>query len=317
VNRTYRALIGLGLLASGCADPLPEITDVEGPRILAVTVRVVGDGERASPASGESVHVELVVADDGPRLPRTFAMVVCTPYATDLDVGRCETVLPGGTISGTSDATGPRFDIALPDAAFFGQATELLVHGAVCADGDLANDLSLENFPETFDHDNPCAAPQDVGEYVVFRIPLEGTSPNHVPVVDSLRLDGDPWTADAPVDAPRDGCIANGLPLVTADSLEHTIELQLSPMSREAYATDDGVQSFERPVAAFHATEGDFTGAYAFFTDDAPREIAYRARDDRDPSEIPADGRLARFTFVVRDGRGGTTAVTRALCLTP
>jgi len=320
VKRIESTLLGI-LLVSGCADALPEITDVEGPRTLAVTVRVVGDGERSSPRPGETVRVSLVVADEGPRRSRDFEFVVCVPTESDLDVGVCRSTIASGHVVGSagplSAEHSPTFDLVVPDATSLDGATELLVHGAVCADGALASDLALERFPDTFETDSPCADPARVGEYVVFRIPLEGTAPNVAPGFADLVFDEEPWTGDASIDAPSDGCVDSGLPVVPADETEHTIAIRLAAGSREPYASDEGTQSTERPIVAFHANEGDFEGAYTFFSDDEPRYVVYRARDDRDPSAIPDDGRLARFTFVVRDGRGGTSATTRALCLVP
>ena len=60
---------------------------------------------------------------------------------------------------------------------------------------------------------------------------------------------------------------------------------------------------------------GDFPGAYSFF-DDTPNTPTIKwtmpAR-----GAIADDGLLVRFWFVLRDGRGGSSYVQRAICVVP
>lgn len=317
--RAVRMLPFFGALLVGCSDDFSEITDVEGPRTLAVVVSVVGEPERASPALGDTAHVELVVADRGPRLPRDFVMVACRPSPSDRDVGVCDAELPGSPFVGSTTpdpSLAPGFDLVVP-VTDLGSVSELLVHGAVCTDGPLRADLPLFDFPESFETDNPCEDPEDEGEFVVFRIPVEGSSPNHRPAFGEVTLDGEPWTADASVTDPEEGCLGGSLPTFPADEVERILGVTIPADARESYLDASGTEKVERPYVAFHSTDGDFEGAYALFGDELSREIVYRTRDDRAPRRVPDDGRLVRFTFVLRDGRNGTSVLTRALCLTP
>jgi hypothetical protein len=306
-------------LLIGCADPLPEITDVRGPRLLAATVRVLGDDTRSTPMPGETIDVALVVADPGARAARTWSLVVCTPKDSVLDVGVCETVLAGGRLEGPASTDAPRFSFSLPDATTLGENTTLLVHGAVCANGALEADLPLEVFPTEYADSNPCEDDTRAGELFTFEIPIargEGEM-NHAPLLVTTTLDDVPLTVTPPPDAPETGCVALDVPRVVADTNERTLGFAITPDSLESYVDEEGVTQEELPYLAYHATAGEFVGAYAFFDGVVSTTAKWEPIDDLDPEDVPEDGRLVRFWFVLRDGRSGTSYVERAVCLVP
>lgn len=307
------------LVASGCADALLESTDVRAPRVLAAVVSVTTDPSRSTPAPGEDVDVTLVVADPGARVARTASFVLCLPAESSLDVGVCETVLPGGEIAlPTPTLDAPRFTFTMPDAATLDGVTEVLVHGAVCAGGPVGDHIPLDVFPEVATELNPCADPEHVGELVTFRIAVGGEAgvTNERPSLAAITFDDAPFSAMADETWPEEGCDARGLPTFAYDDVEHRIGFTLAPGSREPYA-EDGMQEEELPFVAYYANDGDFVGALGFFDGIDNATARWRALDDIDPRDLPEGGRLVRFTFVLRDGRGGTSTETRALCILP
>jgi hypothetical protein len=61
------------------------------------------------------------------------------------------------------------------------------------------------------------------------------------------------------------------------------------------------------------ADSGDFGASFSFITYPATSALIVW----EPPSDAPEEGLLARFTFVTRDGRGGTDYIQRGLCILP
>lgn len=309
---------------TGCAEPLESITDIIKPRVLGALLRVQGDPTRSTPAPGETIEIELVVADPGPRKGRSWVFVVCAPAETQFDVGACETVIGGPFLSpplpGPEDPKpAPAFTFEVPDEATLGDATELLVLGAVCADGDI--DLTFD--PSAFQGDvttaNPCVDQEKHGALITMGIPLERASEdrNLIPDFATIDFDGVPWTATAGEADPVDGCAGGPLPQHPHRVGLIPVNITLTEGSRETFVNDrDPPETVvEEPFVAFYATGGEFEGAYSFF-DDTPNDPTLEWTMPG-PGAIPETGRVIRFHFVLRDRRGGSSAIERAICVLP
>jgi hypothetical protein len=305
----------------GCAKPLPEVTDVREPRVLGVLVHVTDDPTRNTPVPGERVEVELVVADEAARRGRTYRFVVCLPADSLLDVGVCDTVLANGRFESNALPAvpePPRFALDVPDEVTLGEHESLLVHGAVCADGALGDHIPLEVFPDELVNANPCADAANVGELVTFRIPIARTEAdiNHRPELVGTTLDGQLWDASVSADAPANGCASLDMPMLSQTEDDHALGFEIAPGSREIYLMGSSSRE-EVHFLALHSTAGDFPGQMAFFDGTDSSMARFRTLDDRSPSVVPDDGQLVRFTFVLRDGRGGAVVAERALCVVP
>ncbi len=323
--KTLRFLASLAVLTLvGCSEPLESITDVIKPRTIGALVRVDGDPTRSTPAPGETVEIELVVADPGPRTGRTWAFVVCIPSATQFDVGACESLIGGPFLSpplpGAADPKpAPRFSFVVPDEATLGEATRLLVLGGVCADGDVNFEFDPGAFQGEATTANPCVDQTKQGTLVTMAIALERTidDRNFVPEFATIALDDVPWTISADEDDLTEGCRGLGFPERVHTTVPLAVQMALTDGSRETYvnSADPPETVVEEPYVAFQGTAGDFQGAYSFF-DDTPNTPTF-TWEMPPRASVPDVGLLVRFWFVLRDGRGGSTAVERALCVVP
>jgi hypothetical protein len=66
---------------------------------------------------------------------------------------------------------------------------------------------------------------------------------------------------------------------------------------------------------AHFSTDGGFTRAFSALAADDPEHVADVSWEA--PSTAPVGGQLARFWFVLRDLRGGSSFTSRALCIVP
>jgi hypothetical protein len=321
----FRTLISLFLLSAlaGCATALESTTEVTKPRVLGTVIRVQGDVGRATPAPGETVEVELVVADPGPRTGRSFVFVVCAPADTQFDVGACESIVAGpfiGALPAENDPKpAPAFSFTVPDEATLGEATELRVLGGVCADGEIDFAFDPDAFQGGATTANPCADQTKEGRLVTFAVALERTPEdrNLIPQIATITLDEMPWTVVAGEDEPVEGCAGGLLPQLAHTPFALPIDMTLTDGSREAFVNDRDPpeDEVEEPFVAFHTTAGDYKGAYSFF-DDTPN-MPTLTWTMPPASTIPDTGLLVRHWFVLRDGRGGSSFIERAVCIVP
>lgn len=319
-----RIFLSLPLLVLvGCASPLESTTEITKPRVIGTVISVTTDPARSTPAPGERVRVELVVADPGPRVGRSSVFVVCAPSDTQFDVGACETLLAGPFITGLpaegDPKPAPAFEFDVPDETTLGEATTLRVLGGVCADGDIDFAFDPDAFQGGATTANPCADQEKEGRLVTFSIALERAPEdrNLIPGIAEIRFNGEPWTATAPEGGPEENCVGGPLPQLPSDLFEYPIDITLTDGSRETFLTDDDppVEDVEEPFVAFHGTAGDFLGAYSFFDDTPNTPTLTWTTPPR--GLIPEGGLIVRHWYVLRDGRGGQSYIERAFCLAP
>jgi hypothetical protein len=203
------------------------------------------------------------------------------------------------------------------------EANQVLLQGAICANGPPSQDAILRFILGETDDLNPCEDPSNEGRFVTVSVPIETTpeDPNLNPAISTVLLDGRPWPPPydqaVPRTAPRTGCSADltdeeRAAQPTAGSPSSTINLHVTGGSLQSYVVDDMTLTEEIQVS-WLTDGGDLERTFSFITDPA-RSVLTQWLPFGD---APEDGRLVRFNFVIRDGRGGTDWVERGLCLLP
>ena len=114
--------------------------------------------------------------------------------------------------------------------------------------------------------------------------------------------------------APADSDTASDAADTQGEDSEVDIALDTSE-DTPADTPDVPEEVVEEPYVAFYGTAGDFEGAYSFFDDTPTTPTLTWEMPPR--GTIPANGLLVRFWFVLRDGRGGSDTIERALCIVP
>ncbi len=315
------------VFATACSPGFTPFREIEESRIIGAEVRVDSEPTRATPAAGEAATVELVVADPGPRQGRTYALVVCRPGESQLDVVLCDdptrvvAFALVDTLPGPADPKpNPRLQFVVPDAATLGDAEELWLQGAVCNGGVVRN--LLDDPPEYGEAYDPCLAdpladPQPVGQLITSRIKLEvdDNSRNTYPDILSLTFDGVDFTSTAPADAPVVGCAGMGYVEIPADDTAHTIAVTSSPSSRESYVPEALTDPVDEVLALFlFRTAGETDVAFGVIDDDsAVAELGYIPPP---AAEVDASGTLVRLWVQFGDERNAYTFLERAVCVT-
>ena len=284
-----------------------------------------------------------------PALQWTFA--ACVPQPTLIGVPICGRPIEPAPCDGC-EGTPPEDPLDFPVVRFRvpsateleeAQADSVLLQGIVCIHGvpsvlaiqrflrGEANDLDpCEAEPPPPDQEGPLLPqpPDPEGRLVNVQIPIESTpeDPNLNPQISDVRLNDMPWPPPydqgVPRGAPRTGC----LEALTEEQREHhpiagsqpsKIELTVPRESLQAYMVGD-ISRDEEIQISWLADGGSLERTFSFITapegsaDPSPALTNWQAF-----TSVPPDGKLVRFNFVIRDGRGGTDWVERGLCVGP
>lgn len=139
---------------------------------------------------------------------------------------------------------------------------------------------------------------------LTFQLPVEKTAANHHPRARGLSFGGAAWDAGA-------------CPEVRAGDAEVELGLTTAAADREPYTADDGEARRESLRLSFFTTAGELDGQFRVVEADDPSD-APQSRVGWTPPEaadVPDGGVTVRFTFVVRDLRGGIDWTTRTACV--
>jgi hypothetical protein len=211
-------------------------------------------------------------------------------------------------------------------------ARGVLLQGVVCSNGTPSPEALLRFLSGETDDLVPCEGPPIdkrepiEGRVVTVQIPLERDpeDPNLNPGIANIWLNGSGWpppyAQEVPRTAPRTGCKAE-LDMLTEDeramhpvagSAPSNINLSLTDGSLQS-VTIDGIELTEEIQVSWLADGGGFEVSFSFITEPATSVLTMW----QPSTEVPAGGRLVRFNFVLRDGRGGLDHVERGLCILP
>ncbi len=341
-------------LLTACSDmflPPAAITDF---RIVGAKVEVQGDPARANPSPGDDVQVSILAIDQG--IPEADAsgeptltpgllqweLVPCVPLPVTLGVPLCG---PPITPCEGCEATPPQDPLATPIVRFAvppqdlldaAGASSVLLQGVVCSNGTpTSRDAILRFLTGETDELEPCE-PEPVqadrpveGRFVTITIPIEDdpSDPNLNPELLSIILNGqngEPWPPPydqgVPRDAPGTACAADLADLSEEQQMAQpragdepsTINLSVTSDSLQSYTVDD-MELTEEIQVSWLADGGAYQTSFSFITDPATSVLT----NWQPPTSVPEGGELVRFTFVIRDGRGGTDWAERGLCILP
>jgi len=309
VQHGLRFLLAVVALA-GCSNDFTSATLVDHARVLGARIEVVGDSTRSNPAPLESADVSWLITYPAQPEPLSWAFIVCVPEPTSFGEPSCAANIGAPTIQLEPALAVPTLHIDVPDEATLGDASQLLVLGSICANGQVNVDVEARA---------ACADPEDYGTLVVLQVPIDRDGmANQNPAFDGVMLDGAALDYVAPSDAAATGCAGGDAPTITWREDVAPAELSAVDGSRETYSELRGVPPEPTPrtedlQVENLTTAGEMDQHFAFF-------------DDRNPTlslewtlplleEVAADGTLARFTFTMRDGRGGFAFTQRAVCV--
>jgi hypothetical protein len=288
VKRSVYWLASLLLLPS-CSDPLKDAQLVVEPRVLGARVEVEGEPERASPAPGEAASVRWLVVAPEPDPLLGWSLGVCSAAPEGSGLPACAEA-PFAVASADEPVAGePRLDFVVPAET---TATALAVLGSVCPGS-------------APDGAGGCSEPG--GTAVSFDFALAPGELNFNPSIEpeALSFDGAVWQA---------GSDCALVPSV-APSSGHAIALLLDEGDREPITPETSADPDREVLQASHfATGGELQRAFTIIQADQSDlgvSLEWKA-----PAAAP-EGGLIRFFFVVRDARGGSDWLERALCVTP
>lgn len=303
MRRFLFTVVTLG--AIGCDDPLEPLERIEDLRVLGARVEVQGDPQRAAPAPGESVSVRWLVAAPELRPALGWALAACVAKKTNVGIPSCETPPFATVTSATAEPSVPELLLTIPAAVDPSQSPRIAVLGSICQgalpqgrgetshcpDGAQGTQVSLE-----FE----LARPKDVNSNPRFaELPL--------------LFDGAEWTA--PDELPA-ACVSSDLPQVSAGSGVHEVALAVAADARDAVPQEGDLDASHESLLLSHfSTAGELERAFSTLgTDMASTEarVPWTA-----PKSAPPEGLTVRFWFVVRDFRGGSDFLERALCVLP
>lgn len=270
----------------GCIQAdVPPGSVIDRDRVLGAKVEVEGDASRASPMPGEIAIVRWIVVGPGAPTAQPWTLAVCAG-----DGSGCAS--DPFLVDGGVDAE-PTLAIAVPPADALGDRDVLWVLGQIGESNVVATVRLARDGVELANH-NPALS------------------------ADAATIAGAPWPAPA-----ADAECAS-LPSLSAADGEVELALAIDPAQREPYRErlSDGTtrDRLEDLQISHFTTAGSLDRQFSVIEgdDDAPAtiQVAWIPPDAED-LEIPAEGMLVRFVFVVRDGRGGLDLARRQACLVP
>jgi len=313
-----------GLAACGMGpDPASLITR---PRLVGAGITITGAPGRASPLPGDEVTLQpWLLQPDAPSEVRA-SYLVCPAADIRRGAGGCggaPLALVPATPSGQSL---PAFTFTVPDLASLGGSSRLITLFTTCDRGAspvLDPDAMLPR----------CDDPEARVEVSTLELPLafDARLANHSPsiVEETYMVEGRAWAPPPATLPPLEGCAAmpdsDALPhvVVPVDAMPpdgdepYTIEITFttSEDDRESYAA--GPMMLREALQFSHyTTTGETSRAFSAVepTDDASMpEVLEWTPPAR--AMIPAGGQLVRFTWIVRDLRGGFARADRAFCV--
>lgn len=337
-------VLGLLVFVAACSESFLPAWAVTDLRVTGARVEVVGQPERARPEPEDPVEISLLLVDQGapesedPGVPALtpgllqWSFIPCIPAATLIGAPICQIpIQPCDGCRGVPPDPGlafPVFGFQVPSQAELdaAEADSVVVQGAICVGGPPAEDAILRFILGETDDLNPCEDPSNEGRFVTVNVPIEPTpeDPNLNPELLSVTLDGKSWpppyNQGVPRTAPRTGCRADLEGFTAEERAQHPvagtpsadIQLFVTSASLQSYVVGETTRTEEIQVS-WLTDGGDLERTFSFITEPATSVLSRW----RPFTDAPEDGLLVRFSFVIRDGRGGTDWLEKGLCVLP
>lgn len=292
-------------LAAGCDDPLKEVERVESVRVLGARVEVQGDTGRAAPAPGERASVRWLVVAPAEPIALGWSMGVCVARENNLGLSSCAEPPFAELEQAEPSVELPTIDFEVPESVDPELTPRLALLGVICPEGS----------PEGAFDEARCTG-DDPGTAVSLELDLArdgdvNTNPDFAEP--ALALDGEEWPESLTASEP---CVGEGMIEIAAGSPEHLVRIDVREDARDPRPqVIEGDPLREELRISHFSTDGGFTRAFTALAADDPAtsaEVPWGA-----PRVAPEGGQLVRFWFVLRDLRGGSSFVSRALCVVP
>lgn len=330
----------------GCGDELPQITDIEGVRVLGARHSVVGDDSlRATAEEGESVEVAFqLVSPDPLRSNRNVASIFidCTwpdrftglplcqeffdlaalvdpnapaPTEEDLEAIKCfednEFIFEG--VHGSCVIGDPTVEVPV----FRGSDPLKLVRGVICERGTPFFDART---PALFG----CDLREGGSEHLVHGsvpVAVGGGVHNDNPDFAEIRLalNGRPWEAMDPAALPEaDNCMdaVTDTGLLAIDAFEHELSIELDADS----AIREEVEGVREDLEfSLYTSGGEVGRRFTVFEGTDPGEDGVLEAtvpwDAPETEDLPDGGQLVTLYLTMLDRRGGFDMAVRHACV--
>lgn len=287
MKRVY--CIPLFALLTHCGDPLKPVYLVSDPRVLAARIEVTGQPERAAPAPGEHVNIRFLVGAPEPDPVLGWALLTCLAAPPGAGLPGCAEPPFANVLSEPTTAE-PVFEFDVPIQP---EQDALLVYGVFCPGGRAELD--------------PPKCASGAGLRVSLDFPLRDAELNLNPSItpEALRFDEQVWST---------GSSCADLPQVEPGS-DHLIELSFEAEDREPLEQRIDADPERETLQVSHFTSaGELERT---FTVIEPSDQQLLSRVQWKAPSSTNDFSVVRFFVVVRDLRGGSDWVERAVCVSP
>ncbi|HEY6079006.1 MAG TPA: hypothetical protein VIW29_09400 [Polyangiaceae bacterium] len=286
--------VGLALLLVGCDEPLKTVELIDEPRVLGARVEVEGEPERAAPEPGERARARFLLAAPEPLAQLGFALLACPAAVRQGARSECAGEAFASVVSDAGLAEEASLDFEVP--AELDPSGRVLVRGVLCPDTSPSVDGA------------GCQA-GGAAKRVTLELDLSRADDvNHNPTLEpeAILFDGEPWSELPPA---AGECAGLGYAEVEVGSA-HTLEVALDAADRDALPRPSKLDPSRESLQLSHfTTDGDLSRAFesvAWDSDALLRRASWSA---------PAHTGLVRFWLVLRDFRGGSDFVQRAVCV--
>lgn len=298
-------LTALAMLASACGDPIKDAQRIEELRVLGAQLEVDGDDTgSATPEPGVDATVTWLLAAPSGLPPETlWQMQVCVAADSRYGVPYCRDEPIAEVEQGALSNLAPSLSFTVPDNDVLDGASKLAVLAVFCDGGQLN--------PADNPTNSTCPGADTIqrASFDVF-IGTEDSRNNNPDLSEAtVELDGELWEP-----SPDGDCSADAVPMVPPDGREYSVTLNLTEAARE---TQPEVLDEVTKEALQISTLSTLGKLDRRFSDFAPDDTNLSMRVPwAAPGEI-SQTTPSTFYFVVRDGRGGTSWLTRTLCVEP
>jgi len=286
--------VGLALLLVACDDPLKTVELIDEPRVLGARVEVEGEPERAAPEPGQRARARFLLAAPEPLGELGFALMACPAAVRQGGRSECAGKAFASVVSEAGVASEASLDFEVP--AELDPRGRVLVLGVLCPEASPIEDGA------------GCQA-GGVAKRVTLELDLSRADDvNHNPTLEpeTILFDGEPWSE---LPAAAGECAGLGYAEVEPSSA-HSLEVALDEADRDALPRPSELDPSRESLQLSHfTTAGDLSRAF----ESVPWSSGELQR--RTSWSAPAGAGLVQFWLVLRDFRGGSDFVQRAVCV--
>ncbi|AKU96059.1 hypothetical protein AKJ09_02723 [Labilithrix luteola] len=291
--------------AAGCDDNINKGWLIDKTRVLGAQVSAESDTTRASLSAGERGTVTWLVASPGAPPKLSWAYALCAPPEGNFASAHCEGPALGSG-SGEGDGELVPMDMIVPPAEALVNAPVLLMLTAFCANGSTTLD------PQAF-----TATCSGGGSAMLASTLIDVTAleTNHNPVIadDAVSITGGAKLPPARGGIAGSPCTPSNEVIGVPPDTKPDVFYQFRAQDREEFPSSP--DKFEALQLSTFTTSGEFDRQYAAL--DPNEGLPKDAKIEWDVGGAPAEGKLVRFYFVLRDNRGGMGFAVREACVHP